>query len=304
MCLAQQDVATSMMQMKGVTLATAHGDVRQLTHQGRVYALHGDQVLVDYCRQCRPDLVLFDPPPFGTTWPAPSSLAMAYIAWKLGIPVVCLLHGSDPAVCQWVDRCYPMCQSVVMIDGLCPFYHTPAPQRYSWNWWPIVSCCDANQPEDGSALDVVVPGRLIPGSSPDRLVRALDTRGVHVTVTDVVDKCLSCSDVDLIRRARVVINPFPWRHRLVFESCLRGALLVDDHDSPTWRVLVPDTEYLSMSDPAAMADRVAWYVRHEEARLALAESGRQHVRATYTMQHWWKKMFFLVFGAKSIVGEA
>lgn len=306
LCQARCDLVTSTERLGGLMLAVARSEVGQLTRQGQHYQWGGDQALVAYCRQCRPDMVVFDPVPLSTASPNPSSLALAYVAWKLDIPVVCLLRGGDVNMCRWVDEYYPMCAHVVMADGLCPVYQTPAPHRYSWNWCPVL---DTDQDQDVGigavrASAAAVPGTVAPDSVQEHVIRELERRGVAVIGMSQENGCESCCSVDVGCRPAVVINPFSWRHRLLYELCASGSLVVDTVESSLWRWLVPGREYLLMTDVSETADQIMWYMRHDEDRAQIAEAGSRRVRSWCTAQSWWTKLFFQVFGPDDVLRGA
>lgn len=300
--VTQQELVIPTRETDLMTVATAYCDTRQLTHQGRLYAWTDDWTLVDYCRQCAPDLVLLDPVRQVEHPPTPTGLALACIAWQLHIPVVGLLHHATPDSVRRYDLSFPMCQHIVVFNGHCPVRETKQVERYSWDWWPMLSTSLLRAPDAPRPIAVSMPGRLPPGSDRERLVRGLRAGGVDV-VTPGPDGELSTDAYrEVLGQSQIVLNHASEVSRRAFETCLSGALLMDYDDNLTWRFFAPGTEYVPFEAEQEAFDRIQHYLAHEDERVAIAAAGHDRARSTYTASNWWKKLGFRVWRDRTLFG--
>lgn len=289
----KHDIVTPTIETGIVTVAIVYCDIQRLSHNGHIYAVHNDWDLVEYCRQCSPDLVLLDPVRQTERTPTPTGLALAYIAWKLDIPVVGIIHDETPELIHLYDTYFPMCCHIVIFNGMSPVYHTKHLDRYSWDWWPMVSPSMATHPDGDRSIAVAMLGQIQEGSEYAQMAHDLRAWGIDIAIPSSADY------IRVLQQSRIAITMSVGVNRQTFEACLCGALLLDCDNGLTWRFFMPNAEYIPFVTSQEAANYITYYLSHERERQTIANASYQRASSTYTATNWWKKLGFRLWREKS-----
>lgn len=281
------------------TLAHGHYDARWLWHQDQVYPLT-DRFVCEYCASVRPDVVVLEVIRRSPDAPNPSRRTLAYIAQTLGIPIVGVLWDAGPCSIQMYDAHYPMVRHVILASNYCPVQDTRYPGRFSWDWWATLSATLVEDQMLVRDIPISSQGRTQAGSIREHGIHALQAAGVSVYVDP---SRLSIEEyVRIYHRSKIVVNFPSYLNGRVFETCLCGALLCEPAGTEAARYFVPGQEYVTYVDMAQLADRVQYYLDHEDERAQIARAGHDRAHQNYTADRWWRKLWFHACGAASPLG--
>lgn len=272
------------------SIGRAHHDIHRLVHLGHVYPLH-DGILVDYCRQMRPDLIVFDPILRSEGPPNPDRVTLAYLAWKLQIPMVGLLWDSGPCSIQMYDQYFPMCRHVVLMDGKSPVGQTPNPDRFSWDWWMPSDARLVTDPGRVRDIPVSFPAQVAPEDTHRQMfVQDLTERGIDVVIPQGFVALEAF--YELHHRSKIAINnattELKWR---AFECIGCGVLHLEREGSPVSRFFVPGTEYVTYTDMDDLVAKIQYYLEHEDERQQIAQAGYARYHREYSAARWWQRVF-------------
>ena len=297
----EHQVLRSLTSTGLATYATAHYDAEELHHQGQQFKLAGDGVLVDYCRQVRPDVILFDPILRRSISPNPNPVTLAFLHWKAGFPILGVLWDAGPCSIQMYDADFPFCQHVILSDNFNPTGCSVNPSRFSWDWWCPTDSRIVNDPGYARTLDVSFPTHM--GPELQEIVTQMASHGIEISTPSThvpVEEFY-----DLYKRAKIkfkVSDKVP-KHR-VFEATLCGSLLLEPACTVTNRYFVPGREYVTYEygNWAEAAEKARYYLDHEGERQQIARAGYEKATSTYTATRWWTKAFWHLFGNASPLG--
>jgi spore maturation protein CgeB len=158
---------------------------------------------------------------------------------------------------------------------------------------------------------VVFVGTLVPERLYAGRVRALEAiRGLGLEVWSVHDvppslaachrgSALGTAMMDVLRQAAIVVNPHGdfMRHGVnmrLFEACGAGALQVTDERPAVRDCLVPGEQVVTYRTPTELAERVAYYLDHDDERRRIAGAGCRHVHAQHTYDRRMRRLMDLL----------
>ena len=77
----------------------------------------------------------------------------------------------------------------------------------------------------------------------------------------------------------------------VFEALHCGALLMEIDGTEITRYFRPGIEYVVYRDPADLADKIRYYLAHEEERAQIAAQGHDRAVQCYGSLQWWHQIW-------------
>ena len=83
------------------------------------------------------------------------------------------------------------------------------------------------------------------------------------------------------------------RHQLkarVFETMLSGALLLEERNDQTARYFEDGVDYVSFGSEQELVDKIRYYLKNDERRAAIAESGRRKLREKFSGRQFWSRV--------------
>ena len=100
----------------------------------------------------------------------------------------------------------------------------------------------------------------------------------------------------ILRRSKISVNfshSAPGAHQIkgrVFETMFSGALLFENENSETPKFFTPMVDYVEFGDKEDLADKVRYYLDHEDERHQIALSGYHKATTEYNHEIFWAKV--------------
>ncbi len=132
---------------------------------------------------------------------------------------------------------------------------------------------------------------------------------VHRTGGQRSDAVLSYADyADVLRRSRMTINlphsqtgGAPHVKARVFEALSCGTLLLEQANPATAHWLRPMEHYVPFDDAADLVAKARHYLEHPDQARAIAERGRDHVRANLDAKAFWRRLQAAISGGSASI---
>jgi hypothetical protein len=288
------------------TWSAIYCDAEEIEHNGKIYKFNGsvDQALISLCTQVQPDVIIFTPLRRNELPPNPDRVTLAYIAWKMNIPIIGFFGDIGPASIHMFDKYFPMCCHAI-IHYPYPDFRKYAGPRWSCDWWPPLDHRYIYDNTGERQNVVAIPG-LLHGQRKE-MVSILENAGVNVHTTDQEALPPFKEYCDLLRRVTISVYPGRPDHleHKPYEIIGCGALLIVSRDSLTRERFDEGTEYvaydkwwdldLSPEDihgrKQQLAEITSYYLNHPDEASAIARRGAERVATEYTATKFWLRLF-------------
>ena len=257
----------------------------------------GDQNLVNLVNATRPDLMLFSSYNKSNKT-HPNFDVLKTIRSKCGIPIVVIWNDS---LSKGSKRLFlQMSGSVdlnVLMDSQILLSEYPGVSQHLRVWTPN----DENlfRPR-GEARDIDVSFIGSTGSYRDirnTFLDHIDERKIPLLRTGGQLTPITLDEyAETMRRSKISINfsqSIPGTHQLkarVFEILFSGSLLMEPENPETTMFFDPMVNYVSFSTKEDLADKISYYLEHDDERQKIAESGYRRAVTEYNHSQFWNKV--------------
>lgn len=260
------------------------GDCREINYDNRPAAETIIRIM-QACKERKPDLVLFT-----ECWGRESATALAPL-WpvlqKDGIPVVAVWHDTAR---QGIWRDLDGIAVNVAVD----LPEVRVPMRNAIALWVPQNpnlYFDSTVPRD---IPVMHAGSKAPNMKPGMLDWVRSLRCEVTCIGGPREDRLCWSEyATLYRRAKISLNfcklpdGTPQVKCRVWETIHSNALLLEEDNPETARWLKPEVEYIPFTGQRDCEDKIRYYLRHEEERKQIAQSGYLRAQREYNSRLWW-----------------
>lgn len=263
----------------------------------------GDWALLDRCSRARPDAILLSS--YDPTNPAQARVETIRIlrqSWNI------------PIVAFWWDTCWngfwPSIQPILRFvdvhvvgdNPLLTFVEGPAGRvdrrRFValWSSFDPELYVNPHRPRD---IDVSFLGQVA-GYRSERLpyLEHLQAENVPLftSLLNRADQPPLAKYVEFLQRSKIGLNfsHSADSHQLkgrVFETMLCGALLMENENPQTRCYFAPMKDFVTFTTPADLADKIRYYLAHDEERAEIAARGEGRTRALYNHEIYWTRIF-------------
>lgn len=163
---------------------------------------------------------------------------------------------------------------------------------------PLFTPYDRPVPGHEKDLDVAFMGQISDyRSARRRYLGVLLDQGLRVYYSAVEQAHQPGYDkyFEVLARSKIGVN-FSMsvdRHQLkarVFETMLSGALLLEERNDQTARYFEDGVDYVSFGSEQELVDKIRYYLKNDERRAAIAESGRRKLREKFSGRQFWSRV--------------
>jgi hypothetical protein len=116
---------------------------------------------------------------------------------------------------------------------------------------------------------------------------------VHIRGGQREEKLTPEQYAELIRHSKISINfslspaMFFQTKGRVFEVLACGSMLLEFANPATRKLLTPDKDYVEFDSPDTLVEKILYYTEHQEERAKIAEQGWKTYQEKYTSQRFW-----------------
>lgn len=260
-----------------------------------------DRTLVQLCIQTKPDAVIFTPLRRKVDPPNPDRVILAYIAWRLNIPVISIHFDIGPASIDMMEKYFPMCIRCFTFQPLHTIQHVP--KRFVGDLWLPIDENFAINPGKKRTHDVAMPGRI--HGPRQEVIDLLRNNGINVFTTRY-DEFLPVEEYyNILQTSKIVVHC--GRPEFVegrqFEGPACGCLLIDTEDSAIqkkykeedyirfnkwWNVDIEEEEKERRKEN--LVEKVKYYIEHDEEREAIADRCCSYFHNNYSATKFWTRV--------------
>ena len=252
------------------------------------------ELLLERCGREQPDLVVIAPGGWFDLDPPRTTINL--ITKTLGIKV--LLVRSDSGGIEgtkWTNSWFPFVNFILFVDvtlaQLGYGQHPKAIQGFS---------CRANanffEKEQKRDIDVSFVGSIADWPRRAEYIGFLREHGVNIVTRGGQNfDLLSPEDyANTIRRSKISLNfclhtgePFPQVKGRAFEVTACRTLLIEDEGTETMRFFDEGKDFVMVRSKEEMLEKINYYLRHDEERERIAESGCKKTNQLYNGRNFW-----------------
>ncbi len=259
-----------------------------------VYNKPIDEVLLNYCKSYRTDVIIFS---FLGGMSCNPSLECCKELKNLGVQLAFLWHDSNPIDIVYREQFYEIADLYIVYDNATSVFHdgrTPMPKEInlfapqdSSLYYPdeqdipisfIGSMRDANRARFFSIARVMEPRLFIAGGQREQ---------------DLTPERYA----DYIRRSKICVNysfhPFGyWQIKgRVFESLASQNMLLESANNATRKLLKEGVEYVEYSDMEDFLAKAKYYLHNDGERIKIATAGHQAYLDKFHGNVFWNSIF-------------
>lgn len=259
-----------------------------------------DQALFEKCDSYRPDLVFIamQPKPEFT----PKRQTLTNLRERLNIKVATIFGDtfSDNGV-EWMEYFADHVDLILVLDSYHNYQNLVAdPDKYLPIWLPLDPNIYFNTAED-RPIDVSFLGST--ESYPDRILAlgVLISQGIDLQTKGGQREAYlpPLAYAGLLRQSKLTLNfsrtrfgypAFQCKGR-VMEATMCGCLLLEEKNDETPLWLTPGEDYVAFENEADLADKVRYYLEHDDERLRIAGAGQQKASSRFGPAQFWRRVF-------------
>jgi hypothetical protein len=252
-----------------------------------------DPILLSLCEKNRPDficLVIYKKPGFDLTVPTFETLAI--LNHKMKIPVMSV----------WGDL-----QNESIVEDLLPYtnfnVYTAAhsvvdtisdQSTFHYTWVPKDESVFYNQ-----GMSRIIPLLYAGSSRQERtdIIEFIKDNGIDIMVTggERQEHLKTRVYASLLNQAQINLSfsragdpPIHVVNARAFETMLCGAMLLEQYSTELELFYKPFVDYVPYSGTSDIIDKIQFYQKHADARLAIAKNGHDKTKRLYSAKRFWK----------------
>lgn len=266
------------------------------------YHRAGDYELLSLCSKIKPDLIHLG---WANDFPHNLKLqTLDILSHKMNIPIV-VVWGDlvwDLFI-RISETLLPYVRLNIVLDSASFFPKVSRPEKYLLLWGPMdmrifskpikirdIPVCFMGSEEKTGRKEKI-----------DALTRA--DIGFYYGGGQFNERSVSIEEyITIYKRSKIVVNfsanptGFFQVTGRVFEATLAGAMLLEEDNMETSRLLTPMVDYVPYDGVKDLIDKAKYYLEHEDERAVIAENGCRKVIMNYNSTLYWKSIFDRVFG--------
>lgn len=265
---------------------------------------HADDLLIPFCAEYRPDMVLLKMVRGSDL--NPSAQTLTQLRQAFGAKIVSVYGDTfDEFAIRWIESYSDSVDFNVMQDCYSTYTKlVPDASKYLPLWTPQDPALFYNA-EEARDIDVIFLGSV--ARYPERKLGLafLEASGIPLLRRGgQSEDSLTMSDyARLLRHAKISINfsravfgdpAFQCKGR-VFETTLCGTLLLEQKNPETTTWFVPGRHYVEFTDERDLLRKATYYLTHEDERCEIAACGAAMAHECYSAVPYWRRIFEAVF---------
>lgn len=249
--------------------------------------------LIKKCKKFKPDLIIFVPlistaGLSATETVEPAKDVIRNIVNKLGIK----LYVHDFNFYRSDDEWFNVANYVGFKNSISDKY---ADNPKVVHGYPAVNPIDFYDQNIGRDIDVCFWGSIPIGSNREKYINFLRENGVNVFTR--LHRVSVKKYAGILNRSKISLNLCNDGEREVrmearaFEIMACNSLLLDEATSETKRLFDVDKNFVIFRNREELLEKIRYYLKHEEQRKSIAQSGCDKVTNIYNARNMWENIF-------------